>query len=280
MSKVNRIMLKFRPIIPKPATGGGSSGSGGSSSENSDKHVKPVLGKRKYVRSSNNKRCNNSKKKKVSSTETSSSGGGDELVTLPLLPETPERKDSPSHDLSFSGKHGKGSSSSSGSPIWLSFDKQSVTEGYLTRGKVDPKAVVVTPQPMKVVGSFVTVEYVTDTWVDGNGIGCTDAERMMRLDADTCPGFVSDSKNRVWWTNKAYREMAGQVEGEEMMVWVVMKERVAVPVTYPAFTCKVRVTCGKERRSPPLTVPCDVWRMDNGGYAWRLDVKAALSLGR
>ncbi|KAK7858074.1 hypothetical protein CFP56_014543 [Quercus suber] len=37
-------------------------------------------------------------------------------------------------------------------------------------------------------------------------------------------------------------------------------------------------TCGKERSS--ITLPCDVWRMDGGGFAWRLDVKAALSLGR
>lgn len=285
MSKVDRIMMKFRPIAPKPAAGG-SSGSGGSStSENNDKHVKTVRGKRKYVRS--NKRCNNTKKRKASSTETdphskTSSGGsvsgGEELVTLSLLPETPERKDSPARkfpDLTVGGKQGKGNNSNN-SPIWLNLDKQTISESHVT-----DQTVVVMPQPaVKVVGSFVTVECVTDTWVDGNGIGCTDEERMMTLDGDTCPGFVSDRGNRVWWTNKAYREMAGQVAGEELMVWVVMKEWVTMPATYPAFTCKVRVTCGKERRSPPLTVPCDVWRLENGGYAWRLDIKAALCLGR
>ena len=62
-----------------------------------------------------------------------------------------------------------------------------------------------------------------------------------------------------------------------------MKEETAVPsLTHSAFTCRVRVvqcdTLGKERSS--LTLPCDVGIMDGGGFAWRLDVKAALCLGR
>ena len=107
-----------------------------------------------------------------------------------------------------------------------------------------------------------------------------DKERRMSLERDTCPGFLSDGYGRVVWMNGAYRSMVGQEkETDEVTVCLVVKETAsvaAVALVYPAFTCRVRVqyTCGS------LTLPCDVWRMEGGGFAWRLDVKAALCLGR
>ncbi|KAJ6418130.1 hypothetical protein OIU84_001503 [Salix udensis] len=113
------------------------------------------------------------------------------------------------------------------------------------------------------------------------------------MEKDTCPGFISDDYGRVTWTNEAYRMMVGQGEGgdRQVFVWLAMKEKVPMAVTvagHKAFTCRVRVqyqkydTCRvnlKEKISI-VTVPCDVWRMDSGCFAWRLDVKAALCLGR
>jgi hypothetical protein len=81
---------------------------------------------------------------------------------------------------------------------------------------------------------------------------------------DTCPGFISDGYGRVTWINGAYREMMG--EGVVALVMKVNGVRV------------VQFACGSGRERNSLTVPCDVWRMDCGGFAWRLDVKAALSL--
>ena len=107
---------------------------------------------------------------------------------------------------------------------------------------------------------------------------------------DTCPGFISDGSGRVTWTNDAYRKMARDNIPEEdgspenmsgdsfqVIVRLVMKDRPML--TYPAFTCRVKLqfTCQDRERSS-VTVPCDAWRMDNGGFAWRLDVKAALCL--
>ncbi|KAI3761410.1 hypothetical protein L1987_51825 [Smallanthus sonchifolius] len=111
------------------------------------------------------------------------------------------------------------------------------------------------------------------------------------MEKDTCPGFISDGQDRVVWTNKAYRQMAGVghvVNGDDIAVVLVRKDKwTPSPVTYPAFTCKVKVTSAphSDRQTPPqcsptLTLPCDVWRMEHGACAWRLDVKAALSLGR
>ncbi|PKI53308.1 hypothetical protein CRG98_026336 [Punica granatum] len=141
---------------------------------------------------------------------------------------------------------------------------------------------------LRKVEAWVMVECVMDTWVDGYAIGRTDEEKRRNLAADTCPGFVSDGLGRVTWTNAAFRQTVGQGEpGVDVAVCLVMKDQ-GVPVTVgllaqaAAFTCRVRMqyACGKEKAGSSLTLPCDVWRMDGGGFAWRLDVKAALSLGR
>ncbi|EEF51828.1 conserved hypothetical protein [Ricinus communis] len=278
MSTIDRIMLKFRPIAPKPAN------TFSSSPEIDEVGSRSSRGKRRCNKTNgnntNNKRCkngNNNRKKKVLSEEKV----GTAVVTLPLLPETP--------DL-LSPKQGKSG------PTWLSFGSNNgngTHHGTMLFGmSVDHQNVVTHPQIMRVVmGSCVTVECITDTWVNLDGLGGTDEEKRMNLERDTCPGFISDGFGRVTWTNEAYKKMAGQGEDwrrGEVVVWLVMKDKVTVMEAERvgnnrAWTCKVRVqnqsTCRnvKERRS--ITVPCDVWRMDSGGFAWRLDVKAALSLG-
>ncbi|XP_022737903.1 uncharacterized protein LOC111290722 [Durio zibethinus] len=258
MSKVDRIMLRFRPIAPKPATGGSVSPQG-----NREVYSKSGRGKKRHSKESNTmsntKRC--TRRRRVLCEE--------KRVTLPLLPETPDCKDSIL-------KEEKGGVVQKMKPLWLSFGQaDDKKEGFLGGGcgLADRSGVM---QPQAAVASCVTVECVTDTWLIGDGLGSTDEERKVNLGRDTCPGFVSDGMGKVTWTNEAYKEMVGG----EMMVWLVMKERLPLMITYPAFTCKVRVQykCGKDRSS--LTLPCDVWRMDGGGFAWRLDTNAALCLGR
>lgn len=319
MSKVERIMLKFRPIAPKPVAAG--SGSGGSATENSDGYVKCGRGKRKYARVNRNKnnkddskRCSADGKRKVSASSSppppsseleSASRGGDAVVTLSLLPETPDRKENSSvtdfPDLLSSDKTTKAwncncnNYKKSATTPWLSFNNQQEKVCYGHVGGVDPVVMKPPPPPLPPrpqVVSQVTVECVTDTWVGVEGLGCTDEERVMILERDTCPGFISDGQDRVVWANKAYRQMAGvghEIGGVDMSVVLVRKDKwTPAPVTDPAFTCKVKVTSAVHNHhttSPPssptsLTLPCDVWRMKRGACAWRLDVKAALSLGR
>ncbi|KAJ0679936.1 hypothetical protein HanPI659440_Chr16g0618671 [Helianthus annuus] len=258
-SKVDSIMLKFRPIAPKPVTTGLASSAG-------DEYVKCGRGKRKYVRvkkiirkkKDNFKRCGGEKKK----LKTSPPAYG-AVVTLPLLPETPDRKENKpvkyENKVNFSGSFSDHLvcpvQQNKKLPVWLCFNN--MTQPPVRRPQVQ-------------VVSNVTVECVTDTWVDTEG--CTDEERVRNMEKDTCPGFISDGEDRVVWTNKAYREMAG---GDDIRVVLVRKDKRTL--TYPAFTCKVRV---QQTPSATLTLPCDVWRMGRGACAWRLDVKAALSLGR
>ncbi|KAE8672459.1 Cytochrome C1 family isoform 1 [Hibiscus syriacus] len=74
---------------------------------------------------------------------------------------------------------------------------------------------------------------------------------------------ISDGLHRVQWFNGAYKRLlmeANDAPPPEIMVWLLLKQN--------------------EKLSRML--PCDVWKMDGGGggFAWRLDVEAALSLGR
>ncbi|XP_061366559.1 uncharacterized protein LOC133309769 [Gastrolobium bilobum] len=256
MSTMDRIMLRFRPIAPKPVAGGASSD--GSSSESSDAFSKNGRTKRKYVRENNTTGKRRIRRRKTPVP----------VVTLPLIPETPDPKDPPVRDLTLSAGEEVQNNNNKNMPVWLSFENRSTAkvEPYWYCGAMDQPAMRY---------SCVTVVCVTDTWVEGDGLGSTDEERRVKMSSDTCPGFISDGYGRVTWTNGAYGEMMGN-EGEGLVLLVM---KVSTVVLYPSFTCRVRVVqyaCGRERNS--LTVPCDAWRMDCGGFAWRLDVKAALSL--
>ncbi|GMI76715.1 Dynamic Influencer of Gene expression 2, ABA-induced transcription repressor 5 [Hibiscus trionum] len=260
MTKVDRIMLRFRPIAPKPANGGGGGGGGSVSPRESsaEGYCKLGRGKRRQSKESNNAK----RRKKVSSEE--------KRVTLPLISETPDCK----YFIPMENKRNTAAKATE-APFWLSFgeaadgDKKLSFSFLGSGGDCDSVDRVVR-------SSCVTVECVTDTWVSGDGLGCTDEERKVNLGKDTCPGFISDLFGRVTWTNGAYKEMVGG----ETTVRLLTKQRLPPAMAFPAFTCRVRVqyVCGKDMNS--LTVPCDVWRMNGGGFAWRLDIKAALCLGR
>ncbi|KAJ4896876.1 Uncharacterized protein Rs2_23670 [Raphanus sativus] len=280
LSQADRIMLRFRPIAPKPTSdhGGGGGGKPVSSREScagsSDVSCRGGRGKRKCQQTENGgvaRRC--TRRKRSGKTVVN---GGDAKVTLSLLPESPGQSAFTDMKMSSAEKQKRQG------PFWLSFsdgDDGVITPAYRT--------VEVTRRIMVVISSCMTVERVTDAWNDGYGIGRSDEERKMNLARDTCPGFVSDGSGRVTWTNEAYRKMAmDNVQGApenksgdsfQVIVRLVMRERPML--TYTAFTCRVKLqfTC-QDRERCSVTVPCDVWRMDAGGFAWRLDVKAALCL--
>lgn len=109
---------------------------------------------------------------------------------------------------------------------------------------------------------------------------------LVSLESDTCPGFVSDGSESVTWVNAALRKMvsnSGDGDGEQsVVVGLVIKEK--FPSFYSALTGHVKLqyynSHARERKLHSRVVPCDLWRMDGGGFAWRLDVEAALTLGR
>lgn len=140
----------------------------------------------------------------------------------------------------------------------------------------------------RAVEAWATVGHVREACMCDEGIGRTNTERMENLERDTCPGFVSDVTDRVQWVNGAFRKMVSRLEwreeerrgrGRQQKVEVRLEMRERIP--YKAFACQMKVhySLGKETKKPEM-VPCDAWKMDGGGFAWRLDVKAALRLGR
>ncbi|XP_076901582.1 uncharacterized protein LOC143556031 [Bidens hawaiensis] len=129
--------------------------------------------------------------------------------------------------------------------------------------------------------SWITVESVIGSCDDGGrGLGYTDMEM------DSCPCFISDGFDEVRWVNLAYRRMVdlnpeGGSPPPQVSVWLYVKVEKIDFEYWPAFSCRVRLVYDlSEKKKMQMTVPCDVWKMGSGGYAWRLDVKAALSLGR
>lgn len=282
---INRIMLKFRPIAPKPAAVGSSSGP--ISPDKKSPHLTSKRVKRKYIRVGKIHNNSGSGRRLIDTgssaeEETPKASLDSAIVTLQLMPEKTD----------FQGFPGTGSwcridptvAKIRDLPTWMNQNdpkmSRSVGNKCVSAG---PDRTAVVPRVMA-LESWVTVESVTDTCMDVRGLGCTDEEKMRILEKDTCPGFISDSSNRVKWVNEAYKRMVvsqceeQQAEAAEVRVWLVTKANLP-PYAYPGFTCRVRVqyyTWQKEKCSK--MVPCDVWRMECG-LAWRLDIKAALSLG-
>ncbi|XP_010554099.1 PREDICTED: uncharacterized protein LOC104823971 [Tarenaya hassleriana] len=292
---ISKIMQRFRPIAPKPVPGGCLNKIHDEAFANAKRSAgRNRRSKRKYVRVRNNNKSKNSdnninsnsngyNKRKIKSAPTADldkdagddgSGLHKDIVTLQLLPE--KEKDLGTREPVF----GFRDSVSTG---------DSTENNYRDpRLSIEDRTIVsLSPLDRTVVESWVTVECVTGTCTDGSIrnqlLGRTDVERLRCLEVDTCPGFVSDGSNRVRWVNGSYRRMMGLTlsGGGDVRVWVVVTEEMAcIGELYGAVTCRVRVQYESTWRKKKMTVPCDVWRLGSGGFAWRLDVEAALCLGR
>lgn len=245
---INQIMLKYRPIAPKPV-----------SAERSGCLVplKEKRSKRKYVRVKNkiNDNYNNNNWMFLDKTKY------DEFVVTDRVQKVPEL---------------------------ISFDvsENSMVESMITRstrpyvGVHEVDDLTTSVNRGHVVQSWITIESVTGACEDVSLL------RWKDLEIDSCPGFISNGYERVQWVNLAYRRMVDLssekgAQPPQVSVWIKVKMEILSMVEYwQAFSCRVRVVYQYLEKKKQITVPCDVWKMDSGCYAWRLDVEAALSLGR
>lgn len=276
---INPIMLRFRPIAPKPVAG--VTGSGGIQFDSKKLLLCKPRAKRKYVRVRNNNIRRKKRSSLASDHEEASNNHEKNIVTLQLLPEKTEANIG-------SVSNQKGAVLEENNIDVPSLFNLNFNTRWIDRmGHLEEPADRSVVRRVTVVESWVTVECVADSCMEERELGSRDEERMRNLETDTCPGFISDGLNRVQWVNGAYKRMMmngkgneeGMVSPPEIMVWLLIKQE--LPRFCTAFSCKVRLqfTWAKEKCSKML--PCDVWKMDGGGgFAWRLDVEAALSLGR
>lgn len=268
---INKMMLRFRPIAPKPVAN--SSGSGSAP----ETHSIDILGKRrtkrKYVRVKKNSKCKNKKEEKERSDGSLVLDDHQAVATLQLLPESSGGVKSSTEDVRSYPK--TINFLVQDRPIWM--NSNILSPDLSDRTSVEMRS------PMAVESCVMVDSRVTNTLVDLSALGTTDMEKMMNLECDTCPGLISHGLDSVKWVNLAYRRMIDPLgEPPEMVVRLVVEEKKTVPLLLllPAFACTVRVVYTWNKVKQSRTMPCDVWKMDFGGFAWRFDAKAALSLGR
>ncbi|KAJ0832634.1 hypothetical protein HanPSC8_Chr15g0680931 [Helianthus annuus] len=135
----------------------------------------------------------------------------------------------------------------------------------------------------KVMESWITTESLTGACEVGRWLGYADEMIRKNLENDSSPGFISNCFDEVEWVNLAYRRIGDPCGGPapDVVVWLAIKFEKLAPVKYwHCFSCRVRVEYEFLNKKSHMMVPCDVWKMDSGGFAWRLDVGAALCLGR
>ncbi|EOA24527.1 hypothetical protein CARUB_v10017781mg [Capsella rubella] len=260
---VDALMLRYRPIAPKP-TSGQPCGVGDINNNNSSgSYGMSKRTKRKYVRvSKNNKTTCRGKSRSDLSDDREQTG----VVTLQLLPEKSD----------LSGEYSPLDQDSLDPTVkTIVGDETQETNTWGTfNGGV-----------MAEVETWVTVESVTgvsDGSLSSHAVGFTDVEIVDNLGKDTCPAFVSDGSNRVVWVNEAYRRnVSGEDSSSSLDVAVLLEAEeasAAMYCNYRAFTCRVRMQYTWKGTKYTKTVPCEVWKMEFGGFAWRLDTTAALTL--
>ncbi|KAL5080594.1 hypothetical protein RYX36_009015 [Vicia faba] len=283
----NGKMLRFRPIAPKPVTGTSSTSGELTPAKQSIATLPGKRTKRKYVRIRRNngyikKNGNKPSEKVVETTENIDKVARAAVVTLQLMPEKAEE------ESSFTG-----GSWCKNVDLNLTVERIQISENLKLNPNFKPDLEtenarefldLISSTEKAVVESWITVESVTGTCMSEEServLNCTDVEKMKILETDTCPCFATDGYGRVLWVNDAYKRMVvnDEIREIEVVVWLKVKESVAWCYSYPAFTCGVSLQYTWRKEKCLKMVPCDVWRLQCGGFAWRLDVKAALSLG-
>lgn len=287
--QMGRIMLKFRPIAPKPAAmapapapapvtgpalGAGrgkrkaACGGGGRRGRKPKKAAKvtmvtaaPSATAAAQDVGDCRKHCD---KEKSSSSPSSSSSGTSSVDSSP--PPRPQQRQLATLPLM---------------PVTAAEDKAAAcpatVEPELVPSQVAAAARPLAPRAMRPAAAaayLVTVEEVTATWRDGEAPASATG-------ADEAPAFVSDQWGRVTWWNAAFVRAASADDGDEAAAPVVLGSALPAWGTCAGFTCRVRARHWSARRvGSPVVAPCDVWRLDAAGsYLWRLDLQAALTLG-
>ncbi|KAJ0474290.1 hypothetical protein HanOQP8_Chr15g0585761 [Helianthus annuus] len=239
---IHQIMLKYRPIAPRPVT-----------AEIPSRSMTCIRSKRKYVRVKN--------KDKAKSTDSDMTLGNTVLKV-------------PDWNYNKTGSNGCDAKN----PNFFMSNVNTPPPKYLHDADLSMAV-----HGGKVMESWITTESLTGACEVGRWLGYADEMIRKNLENDSSPGFISNCFDEVEWVNLAYRRIGDPCGGaaSDVVVWLAIKFEKLAPVKYwHCFSCRVRVEYEFLNKKSHMMVPCDVWKMDSGGFAWRLDVGAALCLGR
>ncbi|XP_058069803.1 uncharacterized protein LOC131218933 [Magnolia sinica] len=148
---------------------------------------------------------------------------------------------------------------------------------------------LVTPQPVRPVGSSISVECISGSPSIGfiPPVSKRPEEVEEEVESDALPSIVSDSNNRVRLVNSAYKELVGQPEcpwldsmvGEDGTsrtgpkricgeVALVLSDSMEVPISSNGFSCRVKIEWASNGHKIFINAPCDVVRLscESKGY--------------
>ncbi|XP_068657162.1 uncharacterized protein [Aristolochia californica] len=149
---------------------------------------------------------------------------------------------------------------------------------------------VITPQPVRPVGSSISIGCVTEaTQSNLPPVPKKPEEVEEEVETGVLPSVVSDSHNRVRLANSAYKEMVGQPEcpwlhsvaASRRLSGGVMLDLsdASVPVSSNSFSCRVRIEWASNGRKIFINAPCDVIRLSckskDYQYTWRFHTNEA-----
>ncbi|KAL3696353.1 hypothetical protein R1sor_010429 [Riccia sorocarpa] len=154
---------------------------------------------------------------------------------------------------------------------------------------------VIAPQPIRPVGSTLTVSSITRSNLAGPPITDSLESVKEQLEGTPMPAIVTDYRSRVRYVNSAYKQMVGQPEcpwlstvGKKSVRDNAQHSRLTGEVLLTCkenlehldagFSCRVLVQWGKQGKENAMTVSCEVSRLENDKvgsmYVWKLDVPA------
>ncbi|CAL0323736.1 unnamed protein product [Lupinus luteus] len=216
------------------------------------------------------------------------------LVTLPLLPCTPEQCPTPKFD-----------STEEVVAIDLNTKANNIPEerDFLQQLQRPVCNKVIAPQPIRPIVSCINVGCISDHSATSPQQCAVKMKRKPEveeeIESETLPAVISDSNNRIRMANSAYKEMVGQPEcawlesmasygGADRRV-VQCSKRISgevtlnlcdssvVPISSNGFSCWVRIEWETEQKKVSVNTFCDVLRLSCESkdylFTWRFHTR-------
>jgi hypothetical protein len=159
-----------------------------------------------------------------------------------------------------------------------------------SEGQLQLQGQVLAPQPVRVVGSTITVQSIVT--VDAHTAPLTEPFESVqeRLDKADMPSVITDVKFRVRWANTAYKRLVGQPKcpwlastgGEEDAALrlagdvSLVCEGAQLPAEVAAFTCRVGIQWSHQGEHSAMSIPSEVVRLEDAAagalFVWGFDV--------